>query len=218
MARHAAEEDCGRIESRFARSDRGAALLRATRLKLELTEARERLAACEARLGEQVHADTVLYHSHRPQLRAVAHSHVHEAQQTHARLFWAVQASLFPGRRAGLLVACMNHVHVLALGRDVLLYERAPEPVAAGLLQENQTSPVKGEGRALKGRQQHQAAAASALQGADAWSEVAQLRAALQASQQRCQEAEDRARIAGQQVLENETCGLGWRDHVAQCQ
>ena len=53
LARHAAEEERGRIESRFARSERGAALLRATRLKMELTEARERLAACEARLKEQ---------------------------------------------------------------------------------------------------------------------------------------------------------------------
>ena len=53
MARAAASEEKRRLEAAFARSDRGAALLRATRLKLELQEAREALTATNTRLAQQ---------------------------------------------------------------------------------------------------------------------------------------------------------------------
>ncbi len=53
MARAAVAEEKRRLEAAFARSDRGSQLLRATRLKLELGQAREQLASCQARLAEQ---------------------------------------------------------------------------------------------------------------------------------------------------------------------
>ena len=95
---------------------------------------------------------------------------------------------------------------MLAQGLGAVDLPWAPERLRCSVLQEMHATSARGEARAaLKGvvqgrRQQQQGTAANGRQGPDAWLEVAQLRAALQASQQRCQEAENRARIAGQQV------------------
>ncbi len=54
LARTAAEEEARRLRAKFARSDKGTALLKAARLKMELESCREKLAAAEAGLKDQV--------------------------------------------------------------------------------------------------------------------------------------------------------------------
>ncbi len=57
LARVAAEEEARRLRAKFARSDKGTALLKAARLKMELETCREKLAAAEACLKDQVRSN-----------------------------------------------------------------------------------------------------------------------------------------------------------------
>ena len=50
LARMDAERECARMESKFTRSDKGAAMLKAARLKIELEACRERLAELESQV------------------------------------------------------------------------------------------------------------------------------------------------------------------------
>lgn len=54
LARTAAEDEAKRLRAKFARSDKGTALLKAAHLKMELEACREKLAAAEAGLKDQV--------------------------------------------------------------------------------------------------------------------------------------------------------------------
>ena len=54
LARASANDEVQRLRSKFARSDKGTALLKAARLKMELEACREKLASAEAGMKEQV--------------------------------------------------------------------------------------------------------------------------------------------------------------------
>ncbi len=58
-ARAVAEEERRRLQAKFARSDKGTAMLRAARLKMEADALREKLAIAEAALKDQARSFTL---------------------------------------------------------------------------------------------------------------------------------------------------------------
>ena len=63
LARASADDEAQRLRSKFARSDKGTALLKAARLKMELEACREKLALAEASAKEQVSISICLCHA-----------------------------------------------------------------------------------------------------------------------------------------------------------
>lgn len=57
-----AEADRTRVEAKYARTDKGAAMLKAARLKLELEASRKKLAQLERQARECLLGCSVLYH------------------------------------------------------------------------------------------------------------------------------------------------------------